>query len=460
MRFKTWPVAAVGLAGLLLLVVFSVVDRVATGAGDLHAARSAEHAPSRSRDASCGAARPTFTCRASSSATICSTPSRERAPEYRQRLAQFRETQSRRRWRSCSRSRERRGEDDSRILQPRSQPRRLLGGLRAALRLDHRREDQLQRQLPAPRSAAAPRGRARTSRQEIEELNNANLAAQRAEVDAAAGGVPQRALHACCGAACSSACCSPCPSVIRLRVLERRSEEQKERAQEAERPDARAVAAAGRGAGRRAAEAVARAARSRRPDAHGAADGARPHRSRRAPATDTRVAVGGRRMPSARGRHGAHSSATSRSACGRACSTTSACSRRSNGWRATSRAARNVPVELHDHRRPRRAHRPASHLHLSRRAGSADQLRAPRARGRISVDVRARDDALDVSVSDDGVGLDPQRRAAGFGLRGIEERVRELGGTITLESAAGQGATLAIWLPLATMERPLARAAG
>ena len=51
--------------------------------------------------------------------------------------------------------------------------------------------------------------------------------------------------------------------------------------------------------------------------------------------------------------------------------------------------------------------------------------------GRISVDVRARDEFLDVSVSDDGVGLDPRRRAGGFGLRGIEERVRELGGSVS-----------------------------
>jgi signal transduction histidine kinase len=66
---------------------------------------------------------------------------------------------------------------------------------------------------------------------------------------------------------------------------------------------------------------------------------------------------------------------------------------------------------------------------------------------------------IEVSVSDDGVGLDPSRRAAGFGLRGIEERVRELGGSITLLSAAGQGATLSIKLPV-VKEQPLARIAG
>jgi signal transduction histidine kinase len=78
----------------------------------------------------------------------------------------------------------------------------------------------------------------------------------------------------------------------------------------------------------------------------------------------------------------------------------------------------------------------------------------------IRVIVRAQPDHIEVSVSDDGVGLDPRRRAAGFGLRGIEERVRELGGSVTMLSAAGEGATLAIRLPVGIVEAPLARAAG
>ena len=39
---------------------------------------------------------------------------------------------------------------------------------------------------------------------------------------------------------------------------------------------------------------------------------------------------------------------------------------------------------------------------------------------------------LDLSVSDDGTGLDASRRANGLGLRGIEERVKELDGTFVL----------------------------
>ena len=51
------------------------------------------------------------------------------------------------------------------------------------------------------------------------------------------------------------------------------------------------------------------------------------------------------------------------------------------------------------------------------------------------------------------------RRDTGFGLRGIEERVRELGGSLPLSSVAGKGATLAVRLPLLA-EVALARAAG
>jgi signal transduction histidine kinase len=67
-----------------------------------------------------------------------------------------------------------------------------------------------------------------------------------------------------------------------------------------------------------------------------------------------------------------------------------------------------------------------------------------------------------VSIADNGIGIEPGSARVGLGLRGIEERVRELGGTMTIHSAAGEGTTLAIRLPLSPTpaEVPLARAAG
>src|SRR5262249_212747 len=84
----------------------------------------------------------------------------------------------------------------------------------------------------------------------------------------------------------------------------------------------------------------------------------------------------------------------------------------------------------------------------------------PNAQG-ITVNVISWNDELRVSVSDDGIGLDPGRRRNGLGLSGIEERVRELQGAMNIRGVPGRGTRLAIRLPLpdAAGEVPLARAA-
>jgi signal transduction histidine kinase len=80
----------------------------------------------------------------------------------------------------------------------------------------------------------------------------------------------------------------------------------------------------------------------------------------------------------------------------------------------------------------------------------------------IKISVMADRGQLWVSVSDDGVGLDSAQRHHGLGLRGIEERAKELRGTMTISREPRQGTTLAVRLPLpAPMpEVPLARATG
>jgi signal transduction histidine kinase len=80
----------------------------------------------------------------------------------------------------------------------------------------------------------------------------------------------------------------------------------------------------------------------------------------------------------------------------------------------------------------------------------------------IQVGVTTTEGQLRVSVSDDGVGLDPAYRRTGLGLLGIDERVKELHGTVTISPEAERGTTLAVRLPLPApiMEAPLARAAG
>ena len=53
-------------------------------------------------------------------------------------------------------------------------------------------------------------------------------------------------------------------------------------------------------------------------------------------------------------------------------------------------------------------------------------------------------------VADSGVGFDPgQTRMRQFGLRGMQERARLIGGTIAIQSAPGQGTRIVVELPLA-----------
>jgi signal transduction histidine kinase len=80
----------------------------------------------------------------------------------------------------------------------------------------------------------------------------------------------------------------------------------------------------------------------------------------------------------------------------------------------------------------------------------------------IHVGVTTAHGQLRVSVSDDGIGLDPAHRRMGLGLRGIDERVKELQGTMTISRGLTRGTTLVVHLPLPEppAEVALARAAG
>jgi len=68
-------------------------------------------------------------------------------------------------------------------------------------------------------------------------------------------------------------------------------------------------------------------------------------------------------------------------------------------------------------------------------------------------DVKIKKEAseLELRISDNGVGFTPgvvSAAGVGFGLRGIEERVRMLGGERHIESAPGEGTTISIKIGL------------
>jgi signal transduction histidine kinase len=74
-------------------------------------------------------------------------------------------------------------------------------------------------------------------------------------------------------------------------------------------------------------------------------------------------------------------------------------------------------------------------------------------------------DLVALDVQDDGAGFDLDRAlpqaddqaSGGFGLRSMRERVEALGGTLSVESAPGEGTTLVIALPLVTNGALVAR---
>lgn len=73
----------------------------------------------------------------------------------------------------------------------------------------------------------------------------------------------------------------------------------------------------------------------------------------------------------------------------------------------------------------------------------------------VTVTLSYMEDQVALDVQDDGVGFDPQSVAllvnqgsGGFGLQAMRERLAQLGGQLIIESAPGQGTTLAIQIPL------------
>jgi signal transduction histidine kinase len=66
----------------------------------------------------------------------------------------------------------------------------------------------------------------------------------------------------------------------------------------------------------------------------------------------------------------------------------------------------------------------------------------------ISVRLLGRDEQIELTVTDDGTGFDRAKAAhSGLGLIGIEERVRELGGVIAVQSAPKRGTTIHVTIP-------------
>jgi signal transduction histidine kinase len=87
--------------------------------------------------------------------------------------------------------------------------------------------------------------------------------------------------------------------------------------------------------------------------------------------------------------------------------------------------------------------------------GALANVREHAAATTATITLTSLDDQIVLDVADDGRGFDPDARAdpaqhRGHGLPAIRARVRQLGGTCTVESAPGDGTVLSAAVPLAT----------
>lgn len=92
-------------------------------------------------------------------------------------------------------------------------------------------------------------------------------------------------------------------------------------------------------------------------------------------------------------------------------------------------------------------------LERALREGLTNALKHARpTRVRIGLDLRG--DSLELRVCNDGLAAPPAHWAEGRGLRGMRQRLSELGGTLSIGLAGGQEAEVAARLPLAGGETP------
>jgi signal transduction histidine kinase len=79
---------------------------------------------------------------------------------------------------------------------------------------------------------------------------------------------------------------------------------------------------------------------------------------------------------------------------------------------------------------------------------------------KVDVRVTRHDGLVEIVVSDDGRGFSSEEPPDGFGLIGMRERIRLVGGRHEIESGPGRGTIVRAWLPATTVEAPAAPGAG
>ena len=66
----------------------------------------------------------------------------------------------------------------------------------------------------------------------------------------------------------------------------------------------------------------------------------------------------------------------------------------------------------------------------------------------LKVHLTITDQHMHITVEDNGVGFDPIEKKLGFGLSGVDERARSLGGVVDINTAIGKGVRVCVSIPL------------
>ena len=67
---------------------------------------------------------------------------------------------------------------------------------------------------------------------------------------------------------------------------------------------------------------------------------------------------------------------------------------------------------------------------------------------RLTITISEADDELRFEVADDGPGFDAAAAAMGHGFVNMRDRLGALGGTLTLDTAPGEGSRICGWVPV------------
>jgi signal transduction histidine kinase len=453
MRFRTWPVAALGLVSLLGLIAVSLLT-ASRRAQDIYAQLDQLNTRHHEVDTKLRRLRADVNLSGIFVRDYLLDVARERAPEYRRRLAEFRETNMT----TVTQLRA--------LAEPRTDH---IQSLQAKLDeywqtfeplFDWTPAEKILQSASFLRREVVPRREAVLAiAQEVEELNNANLSEQRAEVTRRQAAFHDDLLRLVWRSLLLGFVVA-LTVVVRLRVLERRSEEQRSNAQDAERRmrqlSQRLVAT----------QEEERKALSRELHDHVAQvltalrmELGRIERMRSAADVRLGAAVAECRELVDKMFHTVRDLALGL----RPSMLDDFGLQPALEWHVRDLTRRyGVDVELTTNGDfETLPDRYRTCVYRAIQEALTNCIRHAEARS-IKVNITGFSDRLDVSVTDDGIGLDPGRRRHGLGLRGIEERVKDLHGTMTISGPGGSGTTLRIRLPwpAPVAEVPLARAAG